>query len=132
GSTARLDTIAQLTYERDINEPNTLKILKARIQALRDFSQRGPEQARQASSRIFSLENSQKAYIGRFQGLTDPAIWSKKQKEEADFQGKVRANSEWNRAYGGAWKAIDDAEKKAATRAKEEYFHGLDSSLASL
>src|SRR5262249_36986469 len=34
-------------------------------------------------------------------------------------------------AYGGAWQEIADAEKKAATRAKEQYFHGLDSTLAN-
>jgi len=44
----------------------------------------------------------------------------------------VMANAQWKAAYGSAWQEIADAEKKAATRSKEEYFHGLDSSLANL
>jgi hypothetical protein len=99
---------------------------------LKEFSMLGPEQAREAGSRIFSLENSQKAYIGRSQGLTDPAVFSKKQKEEEDFKGRVMANPQWKAAYGTAWTQIAEAEKRSATRVKEQYFHGLDSSLTSL
>ncbi len=132
GSTERLDTMAQLTYERDVVEPATLKLLKDRIRVLKEFSAQGAEQARKAASRIFSLENSRKAYEGRYQGLTDPAIMAKKQKEESDFKAKVMANPQWKAAYGNAWTEVAEAQKKAASRSKEEYFHGLDSSLASL
>ena len=131
GSTERLDTMAQLTQERDLVEPNTLKIYRDRIRVLKEFSAQGPEQARQAASRIFSLENSRKAFEGRLQGLTDPVVFAKKQKEESDFKAKVMANSQWKAAYGNAWSEIEAAEKKAASRYKEQYFHGLDSSLAS-
>ena len=132
GSTERDDTMAQLTQERDLVEPNTLKILRDRIRVLQEFSARGPEQAREAESRIFSLANSRKAYEGRLQGLEDPAVFAKKQKEESDFKAKVMANAQWKAAYGNAWNEIENAEKKSAARYKEEYFHGLDSSLASM
>ncbi len=131
GSTERDDTMAQLTQERDLAEPNTLKILKDRIRVLQEFSARGAEQAREAESRIFSLANSRKAYEGRLQGLEDPAVFSKKQKEESDFKAKVMANAQWKTAYGNAWSEIETAGKKSASRYKEEYYHGLDSSLAS-
>jgi hypothetical protein len=132
GSTARLDTMSQLTYERDIVEPTYLKVLKDRIRVLNAYSAQGAEPARNAASRIFNLENSRKAYEGRYQGLMDPAVMAKKQKEETDFKAKVMANAQWKSAYGGAWNEIAEAQKKAASRHKEEYFHGVDSSLASL
>ena len=132
GSTERNDTIAQLTQERDLIEPNTLKLLKDRIRVLKEFSAQGPDQAREAGSRIFGLENSRKAYEGRLQGLDDPAVFAKKQKEENDFKAKVMANAQWKASYGNAWTEIADAEKKSASRFKEQYFHGLDSSLSSL
>jgi len=132
GSTERLDTIAQLTEERDVVEPNLLKVLKDRIRVLKEFSALGPEQAREAASRIFGLENSRKAYDGRYAGLTDAAVFAKKQQEESDFKARVMANPQWKTAYGNAWTQIAEAEKKAATRSKEQYYHGLDSSLASL
>ncbi len=42
------------------------------------------------------------------------------------------ANPQWKAAYGGAWDEIAAAEKKAASRVKEQYFHSTDSHLASL
>ncbi|HEX5431415.1 MAG TPA: S46 family peptidase, partial [Bryobacteraceae bacterium] len=132
GSTSRRETVSQLTYERNIDEPLTLKILKARIAALQDFAARGSQQNLEAGSRIFGLQNSLKAYEGRYQGLLDPAIFGKKQKEENEFKSRVTANPQWKAAYGNAWGLIAEAGKKAASRTNEEYFHGLDSSLANL
>src|SRR5689334_13743073 len=132
GSTQRLDTMAQLTLERDVAEPNILKILKHRLAVLRQYSAGGPEQARQATDDIFGYENSLKAYEGREEGLLDAHVMGKKQKEEDEFQAKVMANPEWKAAYGGAWQAIADAERKAASRANQRFFHGLDSELANL
>ena len=132
GSTQRLNTMAQLENERDVAEPATLRLLDARLGALRAYSSQGVEQTRQAASRIFSLENSLKAYQGRYKGLLDKNVMNKKQSEEADFKAKVMANAEWKQAYGGAWDAIAQAEKKAVSRSREQYFHGLDSQLANL
>jgi hypothetical protein len=132
GSTSRDDTVAQLTSERDVVEPAYLKILEDRIRVLEQYSGRGAEQARRAETRVFLLQNSVKAYEGRYQGLLEPAIFDKKEKEEKEFRTRVAANPELEKADGGAWDAIAEAEKKANSRANEEYFHGLDSSLANL
>jgi len=132
GTTLRLETMAQLESLRDIGEPNNIKTLKNRIAALEKYSAQGPEQARQAASAIFSAANSLKADVGRYQGLLDAKVMGKKQAEERDFRAKVMANAEWRAAYGGAWDAIAESEKKAATRAKERTFRSLDSQLASL
>jgi len=132
GATQRLDTMAQLTLERDVAEPSILKILKHRLAVLRRYSAEGPEQARQATDDIFGYENSLKAYEGREEGLLDAHVMGKKQKEEDAFRDKVMANPEWKAAYGGAWQAIAEAERKAASRANERFFHGLDSELANL
>jgi hypothetical protein len=132
GATQRLDTMAQLTLERDVAEPSILKILKHRLAVLRRYSAEGPEQARQATDDIFGYENSLKAYEGREEGLLDPHVMGKKQKEEDAFRATVMANPEWKAAYGGAWQAIAEAERKAASRANERFFHGLDSELANL
>jgi len=130
GSTERLDTMAQLTFERDFVEPSILKILKRRLDVLRRYSEQGPEQAREAVEHSRRLENSLKAYEGRYQGLLDNHVMAKKEQEEHDFQVMVMARPDWKEAYGGAWKAIAEAEKKAESRAKEQYFHGFDSDLA--
>ena len=130
GSTERLDTMAQLTFERDFVEPSILKILKRRLAVLRQYSEQGPEQAREAVEHSRRLENSLKAYEGRYRGLLDNHVMAKKEQEEHDFQVMVMARPDWKEAYGGAWKAIAEAEKKAESRAKEQFFHGFDSDLA--
>jgi hypothetical protein len=130
GSTQRLDTVAQLTLERDVIEPAILKIYKHRLDVLRQYAAQGSEQARQAEERSRRLENSQKAFEGRLEGLLDVKVMAKKQHEEDQFQKMVMGNPQWKAAYGGAWKAIAEAESKAASREKEQFFHGLDSTLA--
>ena len=132
GSTQRLDTMAQLTMERDTVEPNVLKMLNSRIAAMQAYSARGEEQARQAGSLIFGLQNSRKAYQGRYEGLLDKNLIAKKQQEEDDFHTKVMANPEWAKEYGAAWGEIAEATRKSAARMKTQFFARPDSTLAGL
>lgn len=130
GSTQRMDTMAQLEFERDFYEPAVLKLLKNRIAVLQRFSAGGPEPERKAASAIFGLQNGLKAFEGRYKGLLDKNVMAKKQKDEDDFKAKVMTNPEWKQAYGGAWDAIAEAAKKAGSRIKEQFFHSTDSQLS--
>ena len=132
GSTERLDTYAQLVFTRDEVQPNILNILKHRIAVLKDYSARGPEQTRQATTQIFGLENSLKAFKGRQDGLLDKRVMDKKQAEETDFRAKVDANPEWKKEYGDAWKIREEAAQKAKPRIKQQFYRGLDSQLGTL
>ncbi len=132
GSTQRMDTMSQLDFEREVYEPTILKLLRRRIEVLNAYSALGAEQARQATSLVFGLANSLKAYEGRYKGLLDKGVMDKKREEEAAFKAKVASNPEWQKAYGGAWDAIAQAQKKAASRAKDTFFRGLDSRYANL
>jgi hypothetical protein len=132
GSTSRLDTMAQLEFLRDVGMPNTLKLLRSRAAALERYSAMGAEQARQAASQIFFIQNSLKADEGVVRGLLDARIIAKKRAEEAEFRATVMARPEWAAAFGGAWEAIAGAEKKLESRSGQRYFHGMDSQLATL
>jgi hypothetical protein len=132
GSTQRNSTYAQLEFERDFVEPAILQLLNRRVALLKDYSKRGPEQARQATSMIFNLENSKKAYDGRLLGLQDKKLMEKKHKEEAEFQAKVNGNAELKKQYGGAWTGVEQAIDKARPRIKEQFNRSLDSQLGML
>jgi hypothetical protein len=132
GSTDRLDTVAQLKFLRDFEEPIILKLLKSRIDVLEKYSALGPEQARQASSNIFGLSNSVKAREGELTGLQEKSVMDKKEKEEQEFRAKVMANAQWKAAYGSAWDQIAEAQKKEAARIKELFFHSTDSRFTAL
>ena len=132
GSTARLDTYAQLESLRDVRAPYVLQTLKRRIALLKEYSARGPEQARQAASLIFGLENSVKAWQGRYDGLLDKNVMDKRRKDEEEFRAKVKANPEWQKECGGAWDAIAHASEMEKPRIKEQYFRITDSQLSAL
>jgi hypothetical protein len=130
GFTSRLDTMAHLEAQRDLLFPTLIKLLDSRVDALRKYSAEGSEQARQAGSQIFFLENSLKANRGVYQGLMDKNVMAAKQKDESEFHAKVMANPKWAADYGGAWNALAEAERKFGTRIKERYFHATDSQIA--
>ena len=132
GSTQRLATYASLVFDRDTVTPIIIQVLKRRIATLKDYSERGPEQARQAASQIFGLENSLKVYVGRLAGLQDKNLMEKKKREEEDFREKVDANPELKQRYGQAWDGVAEAIDKAKPRIKEQYFRSTDSQLAGL
>jgi hypothetical protein len=132
GSTQRLDTVAQLEFERDYFEPNLLKLIGHRLDAAKAYAALGEEQARQTSTRIFGLENSFKAFEGRHAGLLDKNVMAKKKSDEEEFKSKVISNPEWKQADGGAWDAIAEAMKKASARVKQSLFESTDSQLAGI
>ncbi len=132
GSTERLSTLAQLQAQRDVWIPAYMKILNNRVETLREYTKRGADQALQAGSMIFGLENSIKAYTGRLKGLEDPNVMATKQADEERFRAAVKANPEWQSKYGNAWGEIADAEKLSQSRLKEEYYRGLYSDLANI
>jgi Peptidase S46 len=132
GLTQRLDTVAQLEFDRDYFNPNLIKRSKHRIAALMAYAALGDEQSRQASTRIFGLQNGLKAFQGRYKGLLDKNVMNKKKTDEEDFKAKVLGRPELQETYGGAWDAIAEVTKKDSTRVKQSLFRNLDSQLANL
>jgi len=132
GSSSRLETLAELEAQRDVSLPAYLKVLHNRIDTLKKFSDTSAEHARQGSSIVFGLENSVKAIEGQVKGLRDEQVMNAKRTDEQKFRALVMANAEWRTAYGGAWDQIAAAERKALSRIKDQYYHGMASSLANL
>ncbi|QNI32671.1 S46 family peptidase [Alloacidobacterium dinghuense] len=109
GSSERQDTVAQLSFDRDMADPAILALLESRVKTLQQYSTGGAEQTRQAASQIFGLQNAIKVFRGRIDGLNDKKVWDKKVKEETDFRQRVEANPMWQKDYGDAWKEIERA-----------------------
>ena len=107
GSTDRLLTLSQITYQRDVGNPLQRKIWETRRDGLGSYAKRGPEEARQAGETIRLLDNALKRLVGQQRGLENPRIFGAKVEEERALRGKVEANPEWQRGYGDAWTKID-------------------------
>ena len=125
GSTNRTYTSTQLAYWRDQYYPLRIKLAKERVDALRTYSARGPEQTREAEGTIWGLMNALKAWTGEYEGLQDKVLMAKKQKEESTFRERVAGNPEWSKEYGGAWDAIAQATVKRQEMLKATQFRVL-------
>jgi hypothetical protein len=125
GSSARLQTMTQIETERDYDLPLLLKILNRRAETAHRYAAQGPEQARQAARMIFITENSLKVYRGRAQGLADKTLVAKMQNDEAHFRALVASKPEWEKAYGGGWDAIAQAEIKRGEMLKAYRLYSL-------
>jgi hypothetical protein len=130
GSTDRMQTIAQLEFQRDLMYPWYLKYINRRLDVLRRYSARGAEQARQAMDQIFGLENSLKALTGEFSGLNDKALMEKKRKEETEFRALIDKNAEWRKTYGKAWDEIARSQHEFAGFFKSYMYQTLRNQMA--
>ena len=86
GRTQRLFTMDQLDFLRDVQYPWQLKSLARRIDMLQKFSAESAENAREAESDLFGLQNSFKAITGYQGGLLDKDLMAKKAADEKALQ----------------------------------------------
>jgi hypothetical protein len=95
GPTDRLNTIAQLEYQRDVLVPATVGYLDRRLQAMRAFHVADPAggDAIDIRNRMFSLSNRLKAQSGRLAGLRHPDIMARKRDAERQFQAAIQADA---------------------------------------
>jgi hypothetical protein len=128
GSTARLLTVAQLKYQRDVGNPVQMQVWTSRRDALVRYAARGQEQSRRASAGRLGLENSIKRLVGQQDGLLNPRIFKKKEDDEAALRAKVAANPVWLKAYAPAWDQIAGAYAGLPAKAKRLAWSNLTAS----
>ncbi|MDE1145369.1 MAG: S46 family peptidase [Azospirillaceae bacterium] len=106
GRTERLDTVAELEYDRDHGLPDRLLYLTELRGILLQFTAQGEENARTARTKLFGIENSYKALYGQFQTLVDPALINAKRKDEAELKAAIDGDAALKQQYGDPWAAI--------------------------
>src|SRR5438105_1760952 len=78
GSTARLYTVSNLEYLRDVSIPLLIRTLEHRESVLKAYMAQGEEQTRRAQDDLNSIQNSLKVYRGQLAGLKDQALMVRK------------------------------------------------------
>ncbi|CAN5876294.1 S46 family peptidase [soil metagenome] len=125
GSTARLLTVAQLAYQRDVGNPLQKKVWTARLDALESYAKRGSEQARQSGGSTRSLSNSLKRLTGQQDGLMMPRMFGKKKAEEKALKDELAKNPELQKIYAPAWEQIAAAYAQLPAMANRLAFSNL-------
>ncbi len=108
GNTDRLKTVAQLQFLKNVEYPSRLAVYKRRIAALQKFSAESAENARIAQEDIFSLQNSQKAINGEYEGLQDMAVMSQMNTTERE---REKAYMDEHPGEPNPWEEISNAMK---------------------
>jgi hypothetical protein len=106
GQTSRLDTVAQLAFERDVTLPRNLFYYSELRGLLTAFSASGAEQARISEPLLLDVEDSVKDGKGRFYALADPAIITARAVAERALRAKVAADPRLSAQSGQAWDNI--------------------------
>lgn len=117
GHTDRLNTVADLEYNRDIRYPFALQRLNRLEVMLSVYSMRSAENERKAKDMLFSVANSRKVYYFGLQGLQDASVMANKVTQENALRASVGNNPEL-KDVAGAWDKIAEIQKVRAANAK--------------
>ncbi len=128
GSTARLLTVSQLAYQRDVGNPLQKQVWETRRRALEEYSRLGPEQLRQASAGMRSFANSLKRLDGQQEGLLNPRNFARKEAEEKDLRSRLAQKPELEKQYAPAWETISKAYASLPAMAKRIAFSNVTAS----
>jgi hypothetical protein len=128
GATARLLTLAQIQYQRDVGNPLQMQTWTSRRDALLQYGRRGAEQLRQAGAGLRSLNNSLKRLVGQQEGLNNPRLMAAKEADERALREKVAANPEWRQKYADAWDQTAAAYRDLPAMAKRMAFTTVEPS----
>jgi hypothetical protein len=114
GPTNRLQTVAQLEYQRDVLVPVRKAYFESRLAALREAYQADPARGEQLDlrNRAFSLSNSLKAYTGRLAALQDEEILGLKRAAERELEERITADKALSSRYGGVVRDIADLQAR--------------------
>lgn len=126
GSTARLLSIAQLKYQREVGNPLQKLVWETRRNALMEYAKRGTEQARQAGEAIRGFNNSLKRLVGQQEGLENPRMFERKKQEEKQLRSAVEKRLDLQKANGSSWDDIAAAYEGLPAMAKRLAFSKID------
>ena len=117
GRTDRINTMAQIEFERDVRYPMMVKMLKDLYKIYEELVLETNAEDYKLIARLYSIGNGLKVYEGTYKGLLDPYLIARKKDFEKQFRNAVRNNSELNTKYGKIWDELvqlrTDARKTA-------------------
>lgn len=106
GRTQRLYSVAQLEFFRDKTYKYTLLQQNEMYKVYYEMFQNHPERYTELLNMVMGIGNGRKSYAGRYMGLRDEYIMTKKRNFEKKLREKVNSSPELKAKYGHVWEAI--------------------------
>jgi hypothetical protein len=122
GRTSRLESLAQMRYNRDHALPMTVRSVDRRRKALHAFAAQGPENARQVSAQIMGAENSFKVFTHSLAGLKNVEAMAEVEAAEKDLRARVAKDPALTRLAGQSWTTIEQALERQKAISKDLAF----------
>ncbi len=121
GPTNRLNTVAQLEFQRDVSVAAQKSFLESRLAIMKEFYEENPLEGEAIGLRIqmLSLSNSLKANSGRLEALRDPTIMARKGRAEDQFQAALDADPELQAQWGDVIRQISEIQEEKASLSPE-------------
>jgi hypothetical protein len=111
GSTSRFATPTQLGFYRDTQLPFAIARLTARIGALREFSAKSEESRRAAERPLFGFLNSWKSSVGKYLGLKDTRLMTRKMNLDRRLRKAVENDASLGAEAAKVWDEVAAAYK---------------------
>jgi hypothetical protein len=129
GSTSRLQTVAQLNYQRDVQYPPYLERLKNRMALLTAFGEASEENKRISQRLLHSFSNSYKGSAGKSAGLRDARLTLRKRAFEQRMRSAVERDPKLGAEAVKVWDEVAAAYK--AWTPNERAYQALEKYAAS-
>jgi hypothetical protein len=127
GGTARLNTMAQLEFMRDVEYPMQLDRQTRTVENLLKQGAVSEEARRNVERQLFGAQNSLKGTKGYYAGLTDKALMAKKAQDENKLRDAVLSDPKLKAQFGDPWKDIADyykAQREGDLYVERSFFVG--------
>ncbi|MFW5972646.1 MAG: S46 family peptidase [Bacteroidota bacterium] len=113
GSTSRLNTVAQLEYQRDHELPNVIDLMRRRASIFAEFIEANPEQAEETKIRstYLSITNQIKNQQGQLEGLRDPYLIARKRAAQRQLQRAINESDTLRNQFGNIFDRIADVQQ---------------------
>ncbi len=121
GTTNRLQSVAQLEFNRDHFYPRVLDLLQGLINLQLQAMEENPEERDELEVQMLTYSNSYKAYEGMVRGLRDPVMMQRKRDFENTLKSKVKSKPGLNSKYGDIWNNLEEAHTKLGEITHELY-----------
>ncbi len=125
GSTDRINTMAQIEFERDVRYPMMVKMLKDLYKIYEELVTQSNAEDFELIARLYSIGNALKVYEGTYKGLLDPFLVARKRDFEKQFKQSVINNSELNNKYGKIWDELSSLRNEARKNANKLFAYTI-------
>ena len=125
GSTDRINTMAQIEYERDVRYPMLVGMFQEMYNIFNKKVTDTKAEDFNLIARLYSFGNALKVYTGTYKALLDPFLIARKKDFEKKFKTAVDDNSDLKQKYGNIWNELETSRNLARKDAKKIFAYTI-------